>query len=365
MPELNDLLREFTGQTAINVLFLIAGAILVAINRTVNRTARRVFFTSLLVLACIALADWATYIMSGTNPQLRWLHTLLMALTFALAPFIPVAIADTVFPGTRTSWVHVILVAQAIVELATIFGGFVFFVDANNVYHRGQFYVAYMATYTMSAIYLSVKSIRAGSTYQSANMGGILAILACMGTGVAIQVFNPNIRTTWPAVSMAVVLYFLFYTDMVLRTDVLTKLLNRHSYDEFLHNPPLPCIVVVIDIDNFKYINDTYGHAYGDECIATTGSLIRKAFGGCGLCYRTGGDEFTVVITKKLDSVEDQSNALVELISQARLKDNRLPEVSIGYARANDDCANILTIVQEADKNMYASKRGRKKLRRG
>lgn len=360
MLVLPDSMRGFTGLMAVTLSFLAAGGILVASNRTVGRDARRVFLSAIVALAFITFADWFTYVFSTQLPHLRLAHIVAMAATFAVAPVIPVAIANTIFPQPHVKWMAIPLGAQALLEVATVFGGYVFWVDEANVYHRGSFYLAYMLVYTLSAVYLVIESIRAGRTYQSANLATIVSILVCMMVGVGIQVADSTIRTTWPAVSMAVVLYFEFYAEMILRTDALTKLLNRHSYDEFLETPPLPCTVVLIDVDNFKHANDTYGHAFGDVCLTTIASLIRKAYGSHGLCYRTGGDEFTVVLTKQSKSAEELSDRLAQLVRKAQKSDERIPSVSVGFARADVGCPHIESVVAKADEHMYASKRAKK-----
>ena len=360
MPALIGSHLEFTGFTVVTVLFLAAGSVLVASNRTVGRRARNVFLFSAVALCCISAIDWFDYVLAAQLPETRIIHVVSMAFTFMVAPAIPVMIADTIFPERHLKWVTVVLVAQALLEVATIFGGFVFWVDDANVYHRGPLYVVYMATYILSAVYLSVESIRAGRLYQSANMLSILAILLCMGVGVGIQVWDSSVRTTWTAVAMAVLLYFLFYVEMILRTDALTKQLNRHSYDEFLEHPPLPCVVVLVDLDNFKHVNDTFGHAFGDECLQVISAQIRRAYGACGLCYRTGGDEFCVVVTKRLDEVDSMGEALQGLVAKEQDRDHRIPGVSVGYARADEGCANIRDVINAADEHMYETKRAHK-----
>lgn len=360
MPALFETHREFTGFTIVTILFLAAGGVLVASNRTVDRSARNVFLFSTVALSCISLIDWFDYVLAVQLPATRVIHVVSMAFTFMVAPAIPVMIANTIFPERHVRWVTIVLVVQALLEVATIFGGFVFWVDDANVYHRGPLYVVYMATYILSAVYLSVQSIRAGRLYQSANMLSILAILLCMAVGVGIQVWDSSVRTTWTAVAMAVLLYFLFYVEMVLRTDALTKQLNRHSYDEFLKRPPLPCVVVLVDLDNFKHVNDTFGHAFGDECLQVISAQIRKAYGAFGLCYRTGGDEFCVVVTKRLDEVGLMGDALQDYVAKEQAKDGRIPGVSVGYARADEGCEDIKKVINAADEHMYETKHARK-----
>lgn len=354
----------FSGLTAISLAFLAAAGILIVHNRTVEHRARQVFLGSCITLFCITLVDWFNYTYSAIFPNLGLFHSITTMLTFAVAPMLPVAISQTIFPERHVKWLSLALVLHALFELASLFGGYVFWVDATNIYHRGPLYLVYMLTYTMSAIYLSIESIRAGATYQSVNLTSILAILGVMVLGVGIQLYNGDIRTTWPSVSMSVFLYFHFYTDMVLRTDALTKLLNRHSYDEFCDWPELPCTVVLIDVDNFKHVNDTYGHAYGDECLITIAKLIRRSYGRGGLCYRTGGDEFVVILTKNQSEVGLMTYDLFSLVVKEQARDNRLPSVSAGHARTSEACPTIAAAASVADQRMYQLKRRRKENQR-
>ena len=356
MLALTEATRSFTGLTAVTLVFLVASAAVVLNNRTVERHSRRVFLDCLLALFVISAVDWFTYVTSGQFPELRGTHAVLMAITFSAAPFLPVAIAYAVFPAKHAKWVFVLLVVHAMFQFGSIIGGYVFWVDEANVYHRGPLYFVYMIVYTVTALYLVVESVRMGRAYQS-SIVAIVAVLACLLTGVLIQVFDSSVRMTWPAVSMTVMLFFAYYSDMVLRADALTKLLNRRSYEEFVARPKLPCVVVVIDVDDFKHVNDTYGHAFGDECLVLIASLIRRTFGAAGLCYRTGGDEFAVIMTKRLAEADVLSAALKDAIASARKEDSRLPGVSTGYSAASATCEDLQAVIDAADKAMYESKR--------
>ena len=360
MPELTAAMKEITGFTAITVVFLIAGAVLIESNRTVDRSARNVFLVSIIMLLFITIVDWFTYLTNGQYPELRGIHTAAMAITFAVAPAIPVAIANVIFPDANVRWVMIVLVAQAVFQFVGIFGGFVFYVDESNTYHRGPLYIVYMAVYTLASVYLVVESVRAGRTYQSASFAAVIVILICLAVGVLIQVFDGQMRTTWPTVAMTVILYFQFYSDMILRSDPLTKLLNRRSYEEFLAKPTFPCVFVAIDVDDFKHANDTYGHAFGDFCLSRIAGMIRKVFGSAGLCYRSGGDEFVVIMTKRLTEVDALADEMMASTARARDEEPRLPGVSIGYAVAEAGCTDIAMVIDEADRAMYETKRDHK-----
>ena len=80
------------------------------------------------------------------------------------------------------------------------------------------------------------------------------------------------------------------------RHDQLTGLYNRHMMTEIVTNDP--SVVIILDIDNFKGINDTYGHAAGDEALCTMASRLEAVFWrrDRDLVFRLGGDEFLVVM---------------------------------------------------------------------
>ncbi len=356
MFELIQAMREFTGMTVITVVFLATAAILVGSNRTVSRLARNAFLAVIIELICIALADWFVYVTNGSYPELRGVHIALVAATFIIVPTIPITIAQTIFPDRSVKWMMVLIGIHTVLQIANIFGGFIYWVDESNMYYRGPLYSVYMAVYSITALYLVVESIRAGRVYQSVNPVALVAIFICMMTGVAIQIVDYTVRMTWPAVSVAVVLYFLFYADMVTRTDALTKLLNRRSYEEALAKPPLPCVVVAIDVNDFKSVNDTHGHAFGDECLERIAQMIRHVFGGAGLCYRTGGDEFVVIMTKRLAEVDALTAEMQNASLAEQQRDSRMPGVAVGYAAASKDCPDIEAVLEAADQAMYQEK---------
>lgn len=350
-------MRSFTGLTVITLVFLAAGVLLIAFNRTVDRKDRRAFMTCLGMLACLALIDWFVYCTNGQMPELCLLHTLLVTFSFSIAPFLPVFIADTLSPNRKVKWMYVVLIAQVIIEVVNIFGGFVFWVDETNLYHRGPLYIIYLGTFFISAAYLFIQTIRVSHDYQTFHVTVVLGILACMFSGIIMQMFDIDVRMTWPAASMATILYFLFYSDMILRTDVMSRLLNRRYFEYTLDHPPLPCIAVIVDIDDFKNVNDTHGHAFGDVCIQRVAAMIRRVYGSAGLCYRTGGDEFAVIMTKRLDEAESLAADLRRLAAEAQREDDRMPGVSVGYAPASDDGNNIHEAFRIADESMYDAKR--------
>jgi diguanylate cyclase len=154
-------------------------------------------------------------------------------------------------------------------------------------------------------------------------------------------------------------------------TDKLTGLNNRRVFDESIAavysdgNPTGS--LIVMDIDRFKNINDTYGHPVGDYVIASIANRIKALVRGRTFVARTGGEEFAVIIQdtdrgNDLEVIGERIRAGVEnLLLEHPKTGARLPTttVSIGVCRAGD-ATDGGDLYEKADQALYASKhRGR------
>ncbi len=150
-------------------------------------------------------------------------------------------------------------------------------------------------------------------------------------------------------------------------TDELTGLYNRRALEERLDaelsrgtRHQLRTSVVLLDIDRFKPINDTLGHAAGDRLLTMLGEILRQECRTLDVVGRLGGDEFLVVLPM---TSAREAMVFVERV-QRRIADiNKLaPEfgpqsVSIGVAQAPDQGSNVNAILAAADEAMYQAKR--------
>lgn len=116
--------------------------------------------------------------------------------------------------------------------------------------------------------------------------------------------------------------------------------------------------MIVFDIDDFKQINDSYGHSAGNRCLKEIADCLKKAYSRDGLCYRIGGDEFCVLL--RADA--DRESCRERMEREWKLRKNvydRLPGISAGAAsfRVGDD---IQKVKELADCNLYKMKREHK-----
>jgi diguanylate cyclase (GGDEF)-like protein len=117
----------------------------------------------------------------------------------------------------------------------------------------------------------------------------------------------------------------------------------------------------VIDIDNFKYFNDTYGHVAGDEMLKSVARTIRNAVRSMDVVARYGGEEFTVILphTNKKEShvIAERIRKEVEKLSQLSTVISEEYTISVGIAEFPLDSNTIDGIIHNADRAMYTAKR--------
>lgn len=149
-------------------------------------------------------------------------------------------------------------------------------------------------------------------------------------------------------------------------TDGLTMLYNRIAFSEKeneIRSHRKICVIVQLDINNLKTVNDVYGHAEGDKHIISAAHMIRDSFATLGTCYRTGGDEFIVVV--EYGDIPETENALAEMQHMIHEYNDRerppIPlQVAYGYAKYSPSEYLLEAAERLADQRMYERKRAMK-----
>lgn len=178
----------------------------------------------------------------------------------------------------------------------------------------------------------------------------VLFIIMLLVIAVVIVIANDRVKTQKRN------LYYEFAYK-----DGLTKLLNRRAYEEELEklNRSIPenLICVSMDLTRLKYINDTYGHAAGDELISEAGRLITESFGKYGKIFRTGGDEYYGLLQADLPAYEEAKKQLDEACENWKGEYSSSLKIAVGAATLKDvDSKDILELCKYADKCMYQAK---------
>ncbi len=152
--------------------------------------------------------------------------------------------------------------------------------------------------------------------------------------------------------------------------DYLTGLYNRHVLIELLEKEiervkregEERVFVVFLDLDNFKKVNDIYGHEKGDEVLKEVAKILRESFRKYDIVSRFGGDEFVALVPTKEG---DKDQLLARLVEIERRIEEAFSDfgisISYGIAVAPDEGVNVSELINLSDKRMYMMKEKKKK----
>lgn len=149
--------------------------------------------------------------------------------------------------------------------------------------------------------------------------------------------------------------------------DTLTGTLNRNAIDNALtrafaeaNRKHQSLSILFVDMDRFKLVNDTYGHACGDHCLKQLAVTLRDTLQPTDLLGRYGGEEFLVILPGASDGAHDIGERLRQRVEQARVEWQghviRLT-VSVGVATRQADEQSVMAVLERADQALYAAKR--------
>jgi len=203
----------------------------------------------------------------------------------------------------------------------------------------------------------------------------VRSLLAATGDIGGPDPFGGSIIHSWMAVS-AVAFIMLRSMAMVLMAaersrnqlielahhDALTGTLNRSGLAQYV---PLlagqPVSLLIIDIDNFKQLNDQHGHAAGDEVLRLFPKVSKGIMRPCDLLARQGGDEFLAVLRNvdREEAVEIANRIRLSFVAAVMQMPDlaTFPTLSIGVSTRTEEGGDFERLVQKADEALYRSKR--------
>lgn len=253
-----------------------------------------------------------------------------------------------------------LIIATILIFINLLGTGIIFDISKENVYTRGPMnFILY--------IFVFVYYIESIYTVQKAKNDSILVeffpiyffIIPCM-IGTMIQGFFFGISTVWLCVAIAFIIVYIEIQISISFIDDLSGLYNRkymnHYLNKLQNNKTKHAYGFLLDVNDFKVINDTYGHLSGDRAIIHIGKILQNAVGNGCVAIRMGGDEFVIFAILKSN---EEALALKKHIEQnVRQFNTNSTEpfhlsFSIGIAKYN---GNIDTFLSAMDDSMYEAK---------
>ncbi len=353
----------FITTSIINIFMLLILLYLIFHNTVMSAEKTKAYSLAVFLTILVIIAEAATCALDELGAAFRSLNVFANMVGFSLSPFIPAVIA-VVFNErlySRFVFISLPILLNVFLSVASAWTGWIFSVSWDNLYIRGPLFFAYIISYLYSFLLLMISNHKQILQFQDEERGFLRMLYAIILTGTTIQVLFPVIHSTWHCTTLVLVMYYLFQRELQFKYDIVTNTLNRQAFEKTLETAKESSntIIILFDLDKFKEVNDTYGHAKGDYCLQTAATIINDSFKDVGQCYRIGGDEFCVLAhNTNVSIIEKHIEAMKVDLAKAQRFDSVIPNISYGYSTySKNEQRNILMSFHEADKKMYAYKK--------
>ena len=360
------MLQNYLAMGLMNLMVLAILYHMVNRNEGISKSGKDAHRWAVLATGAVVLAEMGSVLYEEAALIPLALYVVLLAGAFALTPLIPLLIAPVFGVEARCGKGTVLIpfLISAALALSSPWSGLIFSISAAGDYQRGSLYFVFIAAYAWGIMALLRSILEAGKRYRYQLRVKLMAMFVFLLVGTTIQIIFPAVHTTWTCITMALALHYGLVCEFHGALDALTGLYNRKSYEsEVQRLASKRFSALVVDVDDFKRVNDLYGHMYGDECLKKLAALLYETFRDIGVSYRIGGDEFCVLM-RSVDEerIATAMKTLNEKLTACRAQDSLLPEISYGL-KISGGASDSSEILRSADRQMYAHKAWRKTAR--
>lgn len=322
-------------------------------NHSQNKEITRMFFVTTIVVNILIVADALDYYYASFS-ELNELRYITSATGYSFRPIGLLVFIFNLKKIKRSRCIRLLIpfFINMVLAYSSIFTHVMFYFDEANQFHRGP---VGMLPFIISGYYTLVMTAMAAQKHMIGDKKEAAVVLwvAIMLTAAVVMesVYHFHFMISGVAL-VSIVFYYLFLHTQAYKRDAMTNTLNRHAFyadvDKFKE---FPMMVVSIDINDLKKVNDTQGHAAGDIMIQTVANGIMERLKSGLFLYRTGGDEFVLLGVKK------QESDMVKMMEQIEEKLARKNyKIAWGVAQYMPDM-EFNKVMSLSDERMYERKK--------
>ena len=171
----------------------------------------------------------------------------------------------------------------------------IFEINEAGQYVRLDHVYIYFIVYVVCFMILLFQLYRLTVRNQHENFFSLLIIACFIAVNVLYIIFFQGMQSDWLSISLSFIVIYIYDIDIFLSVDPLTSLLNTRNYRNKIQNISYNTVVIFLDCNKFKFINDNYGHQSGDIALQEYSKAMLETFQHYGWIYRRSGDEFVVI----------------------------------------------------------------------
>ncbi len=306
---------------------------------------------------------YANYI---SNMLFAWSTTLL---TCVWASYIDYHIFGSIDRLKRRYFYLYPMLINTVFIIINFFRPFIFSVSSDNVYSREGYMWLIVLQNAILLSYLWREAYKNRSKINKEIIFSILIFVIIPSTTAIAQVFLYGVFILWPSMAVTIVITYIFLETISTSRDYLTGLFSRHRLDSYIEhkiNEKKAFGLIMIDLDNFKSINDNFGHISGDNALKLFSRALSVSASSDMVIGRYAGDEF-LIISSALSG--DQLESFTFRIKQSILELEEMSsnkykiDFSIGYSQwTKENKPSYEDLINVADNNMYINKKNKEKI---
>jgi len=354
-----------------SILLLVVLYLTIRLRREATGTSTKLFFRLLwgtVFLLILEVLSWAFDGVPDQNALNYFLNLIFAGLTTMITSVLASYMDYQMFGSynrLKKRWFYLQpFMITVVLLLINLFKPIIFSVSPDNVYSRAPLMVLLPIINVSTFLYISYLAYKHKESIHKEVIWVILIYISMPVVISFVQITLFGAFILWPVMALTVVLTYIFLETISTSKDYLTGLLSRNRIDDYLEymlEHKKSFILVMIDLNNFKGINDTYGHLNGDLALKIFSYSLLNQFKDEKAVGRYAGDEF-ILILKKIKDTEMKERLLLvkqemkELYQSGKI--NFLIEFSYGYHKHNtQDNLSYKDIIKIVDQKMYNHKK--------
>jgi diguanylate cyclase (GGDEF)-like protein len=253
-----------------------------------------------------------------------------------------------------------------ILILSSLFTGYLFYIDENNIYQLGDGFTLHLVLVFIqlfgSGIYSFVQSLSNMQVKLKKEYRLPLLFIIIPAVAAVLESILPLTPIVPLGTFLPILLAFLEIQNSEIYSDALTGLNNRRRMEIFLqdmiHNATddKPFRIYMIDVNDFKQVNDKFGHIVGDRALQLVADALHNVSDRLhGFCARYGGDEFVLIINKGAPVQEAIQNEVNTLLGSCA---DLIPRLTVctGFAECRSGAMTATQLIAQADEKLYVQK---------
>lgn len=262
------------------------------------------------------------------------------------------------------------LVANTVLLILSQYFGWYYVIDTQNIYHRGPLFIIPLS---MTVTLLSISFFITLWNRHKLDRRSFLSLLLFpmpLVVCIVLQVINSQLSTLVNGLAISLLIVFVNIQSSSIHTDHLTGIHNRKRLEDYLRRRisastnQRSFAAILLDMDDFKAINDTYGHDVGDRALTDAVHLLKQCVRINDFIARYGGDEFVIVLDISdrvdLEAMADRITQSAREFNKCSLRPYQI-QFSMGYAVYNAEThMTVEAFIRHIDAIMYENKQNKK-----